>query len=53
MRLERGKSLRAAITLASLFTLGLILSGCDSCGDFAMRGGDTPLACKSDGPQPR
>lgn len=54
MRLETHKSFRAGLSLLGLFALGLTLSSCDNCGDLIKgQGSDTPMSCKSDGPQPR
>lgn len=45
---------RAWLPRLGLFALVLVLAGCDSCGDFIKgASGQTPLSCKSDGPQPQ
>jgi hypothetical protein len=48
------RTYRAGLPLLGLFALMLVLSGCDSCGDFFHgQGTNTPLSCKGDGPKPQ
>jgi hypothetical protein len=53
MRFAAHKTFRAGLSLLGLFALSLALSSCDNCGDLIKgQGSNTPMSCKSDGPQP-
>jgi hypothetical protein len=54
---ERFRPLKFSLRLTPLmgvFTLALLLAGCDRCGDWIKsEGGNTPIVCKGDGPKPQ